>query len=194
MERFIEALKACPVIAAARDEREAELAALSHAGVVFLLGGTIMTLPQMVETAKSSGKPVFVHLDLVSGLGHDAAAAFWCAQVAKPDGLISTRAAILRKAREQGLITIQRLFAMDSSAIGSGAKQAQLNKPDMVEILPGLVPKAVRMLREQLPELPIIAGGLVTQIDEIRAMLGAGALGVSTGERALWALSKAELL
>ncbi len=190
---FFDALKGRPVIAAARDSHGALLAAKGSAAAVFLLGGSIMTLPQMVRDVKDAGKCVFVHLDLLEGLGHDAAAVEWCARFAAPDGLISTRAPLLKQARACGLLTIQRLFVMDKASLTHGVKQLRLSGPDLIEVLPGLVPKAVSALVQAMPGTPVIAGGMVTERSEVRAALDAGAVGVSTSEQALWALTREEI-
>ena len=57
--------------------------------------------------------------------------------------------------------------------------------PDMVEVLPALVPKAITRLSRELKR-PIIAGGMATEPAEVALALEAGALAVSTSERALW--------
>lgn len=193
VQTFMEGLARRPVIAAARDMAGAKRAAGSAAEAIFLLGGSILTLEDMVRAAKESGKRVFVHLDLLEGLGNDAAAVEWCAKNARPDGLISTRSPLLRQARACSLLTIQRLFVMDSSSLAHGVKLLAASKPDMIEVLPGLVPKAITQLRVALPQAAIIAGGMVTDRREVALALEAGALAVSTSEPALWDMDRAEL-
>ena len=184
---FLQRLEARPVIAAVRDPKDLETAVRSRAAAVFLLGGSLMTLPGNVERAKASGKYVFVHLDLCDGLGKDAAAVDWIALAVRPDGLISTRQQLLRRAREHGLMTIQRLFLMDSESLRSGVKLISSAPPDLVEVLPGLVPKAIVRLKEEL-RLPVIAGGMITERREVEEAIRAGALAVSTSAPELWRL------
>ena len=193
MQSLIRALRAQPVIAAARDLEGALAAAKSESAAIFLLGGSILTLPEMTSAAQSTGKKVFAHLDLLEGLGHDTAAVEWCAKCAAPDGVISTRAPLLRHARDCGLLTIQRLFVMDSSSLQHGIRQLQKGAPDIVEVLPGLVPKAISQLVMALPKSEIIAGGMVTAENEVCAAIRAGAIGVSTSEAALWAIRREDL-
>lgn len=185
MQEFMDELGLHPVIAAARDISSVQRAAKSASAAVFLLGGSILTLERAVDIARSEGKRVFVHLDLCEGLGRDAAAVEWCARYPRPDGLISTRTPLLKKARECGMNTIQRLFIMDSSSLAHGIKLLKANPPDMVEVLPGLVPKAITRLNEALSQ-PIIAGGMITERSEIDSALAAGARAVSTSIPALW--------
>ena len=182
---FLSAVHQRPVIAAARTMEDAREAAGSRVAAVFLLGGSILTLPEMTATLREAGKYVFIHLDLCDGLGRDAAAVQWCAQTLAPDGLISTRSQLLRKAAEQGMMTIHRLFLVDSSSLNGGIRHLTANPPDLIEVLPGLVPKAITHLRDTL-SLPVIAGGMVTEERDVEQALSAGALAVSSSSRALW--------
>lgn len=183
---FFEELRLRPVIAAARSLEQVERAAASPAPAIFLLGGSILSLDGLVARARARGKRVFVHLDLLDGLGRDAAAVDWCARELKPDGMISTRAPLLRRAQEHGLITIQRLFLMDSSSLSHGIRLLKANPPSMVEVLPGLVPRAIARVSREV-DRPVIAGGMVTRPEEVAQALAAGALAVSTSEQELWA-------
>ena len=182
---FLEALARRPVIAAVRDLSAVPAASCSPVPAVFLLGGSILTLPPAMRPLREAGKRVFVHLDLVAGLGRDKAAVEWCRRALGADGLISTHPQLLREAASLGMATIQRLFAMDSASLASGIRLLRGNPPDFVEVLPGLLPKAIAELCSQLGR-PVIAGGMVTEADEVRQALAAGAVAVSTSERALW--------
>ena len=184
-DEFLKAVHQRPVIAAARSMEDVIAAADSRVAAVFLLGGSILTLPDMLETLRGADKYVFIHLDLCEGLGKDAAAVEWCAKTLHPDGLISTRSQLLRKAAEQGLMTIHRLFLVDSSSLNGGIRHLKADQPDLVEVLPGLVPKAIDQLRRTLA-LPVIAGGMVTEEKDVGQALAAGALAVSSSARNLW--------
>ena len=186
MTALTEALSRHPVIASARDREAVEKAAKSSVAAIFILGGSILTLPDMISIAHAGGKFVFAHLDLAEGLGRDDAAVEWCADLGV-DGLISTRPQLLRRASELGLITIQRLFLMDSFSFEHGKKLLRNTPPDMAEVLPGIAPKAVRQLCEALDK-PVIAGGMVTEKSEILDALNAGALAVSVSRETLWNL------
>lgn len=175
----------CPVIAAVRN-REANIRAIeSPVAAVFLLGSSILELPDMVSDARSAGKRVFIHMDLAEGLGRDDAAVRWCVEKLGVDGVISTKSGLLKTAAEMGAITIQRLFLMDSPSFEHGKRLLRNTPPDMAEVLPGIAPKAIRQLCEALDK-PVIAGGLVTEPKEIALALQAGALAVSAGDPALW--------
>lgn len=185
MQEFLHALAEHPVIASARDMDAVKRATMTDVAAIFLLGGSIMTLKDLAKCARDGGKRVFVHLDLLGGLGRDNAAVEWCAQEIAPDGMISTRAPLLRRARELHIITIQRLFLMDSASLQHGINLFKTHAPDMLEVLPGLVPKAIAQLKAEIGK-PIIAGGMITQSIDAEQALRAGASGVSTSEESLW--------
>lgn len=184
-DALIRELTMRPVIAAVREKTDAVKAAKSPAAAVFLLGGSILTLPDTVRMLKEAGKPVFIHMDLCEGLGRDAAAVRWCAGNIRPDGVISTKSQLLHAAKEEGLLTIQRMFLMDSASLVSGMKLLKGAPPDMVELMPGLIPKAIRAVSGKL-SIPVIAGGMITEAAEVAQALQAGALAVSTSDQVLW--------
>lgn len=185
MQELLKGFEKRPVIAATRSIESVQRAADSKAGAIFLMGGSIMTLPEMLRIAHEGGKKAFIHLDLAEGLGRDDAAVRWCVERLGADGVISTRPALLKTASELGAITIQRLFLIDSSSFEHGKRLLRNTPPDMAEVLPGIAPKAVRQLCEALNK-PVIAGGLVTEASEIALALQAGASAVSCGNEALW--------
>ena len=185
MQALIAALRAHPVIAAVRTPEAARRAAQSPAAAVFLLGGTILTLPELAAGLRRAGKRVFLHLDLAEGLGRDEAAVTWCVRSLALDGVISTRPTLLKRAHELGAITIQRLFLMDSSSFEHGLRLLRNTPPDMAEVLPGIAPKAIRQLAAALDK-PVIAGGMISEPSEVRDALAAGALAVSASEEKLW--------
>jgi len=187
MMDFADVLSSHPVIAAVRNLEAAKEAAKSGVAVIFILGGSIMTLPDIVGEVHAAGKYAFVHIDLAEGLGRDESAVEWCAKTLRADGLISTRPQLLRKASDMGMVTIQRLFLMDSSSFEHGKKLLRNTPPDMAEVLPGIAPKAVRQLCQALDK-PVIAGGMITEKSEIIAALDAGALAVSVSDPTLWNL------
>ena len=58
-------------------------------------------------------------------------------------------------------------------------------RPDFIEILPGVMPKIIaRICRET--QIPVIAGGLISDKEDILAALSAGARAISTTNPAVW--------
>lgn len=104
-----------------------------------------------------------------------------------PTGIISTKSSQIKIAKELGLSAIQRLFIIDSLSMRTAAKTTGLLSPEALEIMPGIMPKILRELSSEL-ETPLIAGGLITQKEDVISALNAGALGVSTTNPNVWTL------
>jgi len=185
MQALLKQLEKSPVIPAVRSPEALARAAETDAAAIFLLSGSILTLPEMIRVSHAHHKRVFVHIDLAEGLGRDEAAVRWCVENHHADGVISTKPALLKAASELGAITIQRLFLMDSTSFEHGKRMLRNTPPDMAEMLPGIAPKAIRQLCEALSK-PVIAGGLITEAREIALALQAGACAVSVGDERLW--------
>lgn len=81
--------------------------------------------------------------------------------------------------------TVMRFFAIDSMAFDNIRRQSEAVRPDVIEVLPGLMPKVIRKIcRDSL--IPVIAGGLITEREDIMAALQAGAVSISTTNRKVW--------
>jgi len=153
--------------------------------VVFLLIGDLFTAEDYVARAKSAGKKVFLHVDFIAGLGGDPVAMKFVAERIKPDGIISTKSHFVKNAKKYGMLAIQRLFIIDTSALEQGIHNIRQSEPDAVEIMPGLIPRVISELRAAV-SVPIIVGGLIREQSEIETALRAGASAVSMGSRQLW--------
>ncbi|CAG9621775.1 glycerol-3-phosphate responsive antiterminator [Sutcliffiella rhizosphaerae] len=150
-----------------------------------ILDSTLSQLPGFFRAAKKSGKKLFVHVDLISGLKNDEHAAEFLFQFWKPDGLISTRAAIIAKAKQRGVYAIQRLFLLDSNALEKSYQLIEKVQPDFIEVLPGVVPHLIREVNEKTG-IPILAGGLIRSVDDVKKAIDAGATAVTTSKQELW--------
>jgi len=186
---FLKVLRNRPIIAAFRDIESLHMQDLNHTNVLFILGGTIFDLPHVVEQAKRYGKLVFVDIDLIKGIGKDAAGIHFLAQESQIGGIITTHSNLIRSAKKEGLISIQRIFVLDSGSLVGGLSVIEKSKPDAVEVLPGLIlPKIMKRIKEKT-SISVIAGGLITQEEEIRDILASGAIGISTTSSRLFKFS-----
>ena len=57
-------------------------------------------------------------------------------------------------------------------------------KPDLIEIMPGVIDKVIR--RFACEKTPVIAAGLIETKAEVMGALSCGAVAVSTGKKELW--------
>ena len=70
-------------------------------------------------------------------------------------------------------------------ALDNIARETAMVTPDVIEILPGVMPKIIRRLAASV-RVPIVAGGLISDKEDIVGALAAGALAVSSTNAALW--------
>lgn len=185
MEDRLHLFEANPIIAAVKDEEQLEQALASECEILFFLFGNICTIRPLVDRAKKAGKLAFVHLDLTQGLSGKDVAADYVKEYAQADGVISTRPFLLRRAKALGLLTVLRIFLVDSLSLANLEKQIEACGPDLVEVMPGVMPKVIRRVCAQT-EVPVIAGGMVSDKEDAIAALSAGAMCVSTTCQDLW--------
>lgn len=181
-KKVMHSLECNPVIAAVPQDRfDAALA--SPAEIIFHLGADLLSIPSLVAQCHSLGKYLFLHLDLTEGIGKDRIGLQYLAQCGV-DGIISTKTQLIKFAKEQGLITVQRFFALDSKGMESIEGTLKVSNPHLMEIMPGVIYKAIS--RFSCGHIPVIAGGLIESKNEITEAISAGAMAVSTGKDTLW--------
>jgi glycerol uptake operon antiterminator len=151
-----------------------------------LLNVHIAQLKSIVKRAKDHKKKIFIHVDLIDGLKSDEYATEFLAQEIRPDGIITTRNNVILAAKKKGIISIQRLFLIDTMALENSLFQLERTKPDFVEVLPGVIPDMIREIWNRT-NIPIIAGGLIRTQEDVQRALQAGATSVTTSRRELWA-------
>ncbi|WP_127958979.1 glycerol-3-phosphate responsive antiterminator [Serratia microhaemolytica] len=182
---IIELLKLHPVIAAVKDHESLQLAVQSDCQIISVLYGNICNIGRIVQQIKEAGKHAFVHVDLLEGSSNKEIVINFLKIVTQADGIISTKAAMVKAARQHGFYAIHRLFIMDSISFHNIGKQVAQSTPDCIEILPGCMPKVLGWVAEKVA-LPIIAGGLVCDQDDAQSALTAGAIAVATTNHDVW--------
>ena len=185
-QRFYDAVLASPVIAAVTDmDQLEECLTLDNIQVVFLLFGDLCSIADIVARAKDGGKIVMIHTDLVGGLSSskEIVVDFLRANT-RADGIISTKPNFIKRARELKMFTVLRLFVIDSMAL-AGIDKLEAVRPDFIEVLPGVMPKTIRRIT-QTTRIPLLAGGLIKDKEDVMAALSAGAMAVSATSRDVW--------
>ena len=184
LDQLLDCLECNPVIAAVQQDAF-EAAILSPAQIVFHLGADLNRVSDVIDQAHKAGKYIFIHLDLAEGIGKDRAGVRYLAECGA-DGIISTKAQLIRYAKEQGLISVQRFFTLDSKGIDSIDEMLRNTNPHLMEIMPGVISKTIQRVSQGT--IPVIAGGLIQTKSEVTDALGCGAAAVSTGRSELWYL------
>lgn len=183
-------LKQNPVIAAVKDTESLQAALQSDCLFISVLYGNICTITAIVQQIKKANKYAFVHVDLLEGTSNKEIVINFLKMVTQADGVISTKASMVKAARAHGFFAIHRLFLVDSISYHNIDKQIAQSNPDCIEILPGCMPKVLGWIAEKI-DLPIIAGGLVCDAQDANDAINAGALALSTTNRGVWELARA---
>lgn len=182
---FRRLLEESPIIAAVKDEAGLIRCLSSDCQVVFILYGTICDIDSIVSRIQAAGKKAVVHLDLVGGMTPKEISVDFIRTHTQADGLISTRPNVIHYARQCGLLAIQRFFIIDSRALETACRQLASSPPDVVEILPGVMPRIVQYIHKKTG-IPVIASGLIQDKKDITDALQAGACGVSSTKEETW--------
>jgi len=185
--QFYSKIQNNPIVAAVNDLSKLETAILSPSEMIFLLTGNILNLKEIVKRVKENRMDIYIHLDLMDGFSKDAIALKYIHEHIRPDGIITTKSSLIKLAKEMNIFAIQRLFILDSLSLDTAIKTIQSTKPDAIEILPGVMPKIVKRIVKET-RIPVIAGGLIIDKDDVIEILKAGAIGVSSSSEGIWEL------
>ena len=64
-------------------------------------------------------------------------------------------------------------------------KHVEGARPDVIEVLPALMPKVVKRVC-RISQIPVIAGGLVSDKEDVMSLLQAGVVSVSSTNKEIW--------
>jgi len=177
-----------PIIPAIRDIKNLEKAMkIEESVLIFLLTGSIFDLEGAMELAHKYDKILMVNIDLVKGIAHDKEGIRYLAENNLCDGIISTKGYLINEASNNDLMTIQRVFLLDSASLISAKKSFNSNNVDAVEILPGLAaPYFIKRQGNNKHKQIVIAGGLIKSKSEVDDLKKHNVFAVSTSDHKLW--------
>jgi glycerol uptake operon antiterminator len=145
----------------------------------------IAQLKHVNAMAEANGKKMLYHMDMIHGMKSDDYSTEFICQEYKPYGLISTKSNVILKAKQKGIIAVQRVFLLDSHALEKSYKLLEKTQPDYIEVLPGVVPQLITEVSERV-KVPLFAGGFIRRIEDVEKALEAGAVTVTTSQKEIW--------
>ena len=185
-EYFYDSTGRYPVIPGVKNDEWLESAIKSDREIVYVLYGNICNIQDIVSKLKAAGKFVVVHIDLINGLSSKDICVDFIKKFTEADGIISTKAHLIKRANEVGLFTIQRFFMIDQLTYDNIKRNVRDTDPDVVEMMPAGLEKMIRYAIEEVEGKPLIASGLVLDQSDVTKALAAGAIAVSTTNRKVW--------
>ncbi|QXM07046.1 glycerol-3-phosphate responsive antiterminator [Crassaminicella indica] len=184
-KKFYDRVGASPIIAAVNSMEKLDIAIKSPCEIIFLLTGNIFNLKSIIDKVKGQGMNIYVHIDLMEGFSKDTVALNYIYENMKPDGIITTKSSIVKKAKSMNIFVIQRLFILDSLSLETGINSVKATRPDAIEVMPGIMPKIIKNVYDKT-RIPVIAGGLINDKEDVIGSLKAGAIGISTSRKEIW--------
>jgi glycerol uptake operon antiterminator len=181
---FVDALFDSPCCAAIVDPARLDAALASPVPAVFILRGDGLELSPIVERVHAAGKLAAAHLDLLDGLHADHGGVAWLVR-SGVDAIITSHGQLISDIRREGAVAIQRLLLSRRSHLDAALSAIARSRPDIVEVLPGVILPSVRGLIPPF-EVPVLAGGFVRTEPAARSVLAAGAIGITTSATNLW--------
>ncbi len=175
-----------PIIPGVKSLVDVKMAVAQEAPLLFFLTGSIFNLRDAANCCQAKGTWLFAHVDLLTGIGKDAEGMRFLAREIGVTGILTTRSVLIKAAAKEGLLTVQRVFAVDSDALKTGLELVRSSVPHALEILPALVLPSIahRLPFAELP--PVIAGGLLETQEEVKAVLRTPAVAVSASRPSVW--------
>ncbi len=144
----------------------------------------ICALEDLMCRLHRANKRVILHLDMIHGLCADEAGTQYVCQKLHADGVISTKAKVIETSKKNHVLTIMRLFMIDSRSIERGCELGNRLQPDFLEVLPANRKNGISYVRER-SSLPLIAGGLIRCKEDIEECLALGVCAVTTSSLSL---------
>lgn len=185
LKNLYDCLHEYPIITAVKNEESLKKSLQSDSRIVFVLFGNINNIDKIVAVLKANQKIVFVHADLIDGLANREASIDFLKNHTNLDGIISTKVPLIKHAKQIGLFTVMRFFMIDSRAMESTRHNEIRQNADLIEVLPGLMPKIIRQVANST-KTPVIAGGLISDKEDVVTALSSGAVAISSTNDKVW--------
>lgn len=147
----------------------------------------IGNLKSLTKKCHEENKKVIVHLDLVEGLTKDTKGVKILKELFEVDGVISPNQRIVNAAKKIELLSIYRLFLLDSRSFESGMKSLEKCHLDGIEMLPApFAVHFVNAIKKAAPGVPLLAGGFIDTPETIKQVFNAGFHALTTSKSELW--------
>ncbi|GGE73403.1 glycerol-3-phosphate responsive antiterminator [Priestia taiwanensis] len=173
------------ILPAARGMKDFEKLLTTSYEYIVVLDLHIAQIKNIMKMAEQYKKKIFLHVDLIHGLQSDTYATEYLCQEFKPYGLMSTKANVILKAKQKGVIAVQRIFLLDSGAVDKSYALLERTKPDFIEVLPGAMSFIINEIKEKT-KIPILAGGFIRTVEDVERAIEAGTTAITTSNRELW--------
>lgn len=155
-DMMLKALQENPIIASLKKPELVPMVIASNARIVMVSSGDIFNIVEICNVLRKTDKIVLVHIDLIAGMSRDKTAVRYLKEKAGIHGIVSSKSQLIPHVQKEGLVSAQRLFAIDTPSIISGLISLRNSRADFIEVMPGLavseVYETIRGSFQQPPE------------------------------------------
>src|SRR5699024_312171 len=111
------ALKKNPIIVYLSCYNDLEKTSNAKSSIMIQIKADLLTLKAITNKIKETDNLIFVHMDLIKGLKRDVSAVRFLTNNIGIDGIVSTHASLIKIAKRLQLLSIQRVFILDTDSI-----------------------------------------------------------------------------
>ena len=187
MKHFFDRLSENPIIASIHDLETLSFALDSPCEIIFLLTGNIFNLKEIANRVRKANKGLYILVDSIDGFSKDTWGLEYIVKNICPDGIITEKNNLIKLSKDMGVFTIQRLYISDSNDLKKDIYSIKQNRPNALELLPGIIPEIISQVIKET-KISLIASGLIRDKDGINLAFEAGAIGISTSKKNVWYL------
>ena len=181
-------LKKNPVIPCTNDLSIYQDEKYKKSSVILLYDFSIFDIRKFKLSVGESNKFTIFSIETMSGIANDDEGVRFLKDFLGIQAIESSSPRALSSAKKIGLITIQTIFTFDSKSIAKAVKMMQEIKPDFIDIRPGISMLKFKTLFGSIEKKNIICSGLISSSEEIKLLIGNGAVAVTTSKNQLWDL------
>lgn len=191
LNRLREALEKSVVVASVVGREPVPAFQASQSQIAVVASIELKDMADVVAEMRGSGKFFFLNIDSCRGLAQDKGALEYLRSLQVP-GIVSTRTALVERAKGLGQVTMQKVFVTDRSNLPRSVNSTAMSKPDLLQLMPWpVVPRIEKDIRAELS--PFVAAGFVQRRTDVSLALALGAKAAATSDRDLWNVPAEEL-
>ncbi len=152
---------------------------------ILLKFGDINNIADLIRMAHKHHKRILLYLDAIRGLTKDPSAIEFLSRIGV-DAIATINMHCIRTIKKAGIPSLLSVFLIDSEATKTGLRSIQQAKPDALNLMPASIPaRVIRQIKENT-DIPITAGGLIREREEVQKAISKGISAVITSEVRLW--------
>lgn len=130
-------------------------------------------------------KVAMVHVDLISGLSPKEVSVEYLERTYGSRWHYINKAITDQESKRTWDVYDPQIFSVGFHGFENIRQQQHIVRPDFIEVLPGVMPRVIKRICSSI-KTPIIAGGLITDKEDVMAALSAGAIAVSSTNHQVW--------